>query len=136
MVIKINDGVHLPVILCAGGKTGPEDLRFWGDYNDQVEAYVRGQEIEVFDRDNVQTRVTFRTVTHNAQGSVAGAMSDMMRQITSAPMVGKISFEMSATLIRWMLGRAKVLRARQLGISVVYEYELLGGRITNAEPQL
>jgi hypothetical protein len=114
-----------------GGK--PSAITLVCRYAAQVEEFFRASQVQVFDRGNAQTTVSFGSVRQHATVSIAENF--LLEHETALTGRANVTFKAPNGSMRYLLN-AKITdyRAECLGVSTRHQYTIVGGLLTKEKP--
>lgn len=127
------------LILAAGGRRSPRNLRINSSRVVQEVELLRAPFLTVFDRGNQRNEVTFDVLDNVSTGGSTGFAEATALVAQSRCGKGLVTFtaadQAGGTFIRYM-GNAMVqqINVEHLGIMITYRYRIIGGSITAKPP--
>ena len=114
-----------------GGK--PSGVTLVCRYSAQVEEFFRASQVQVFDRGNAQTTVSFGSVRQHATVSIAENF--LLEHETALTGRATVTFKAPNGSMRYLLN-AKVSehRAEHIGVSTRHQYTIVGGLLSKEKP--
>lgn len=134
MKITIEPATGRPFELAGHGHTSPADLRINGELVAETAEYLRATVVDVFNRGNRRTSVTFSVTREHA--SVEAAQLYLLRHEVNVPRSGLVTFEAEqARGSLWMYDAVlNTVSSSHVGATTLHSYSILGGEISNINP--
>lgn len=123
-----------PFELADHGYTSPDNLRINGETMADTAEYLRAAAVEVFDRGNRRTSISFSVTRTHA--SLEAAELFILKHETTLPRRGLIEFEAHQGRGRAWLYDAVLTQAScsHKGVTSVHDYAILGGAVSSVNP--
>jgi hypothetical protein len=134
MRITIKPAGGSPFELAGHGVTSPIGLRINGAIVADVAEYLRASSVEVFDRGNLRTVISFSVTREHA--SVEAAQSYLVQHAVTVPRSGLVEIEYEQGRGRaWLYGAVMPqANSSHSGCSTTVEYEIIGGAMSAVSP--